>query len=167
MWALHFDFLRMSRMSVLTSSMKFITKTFLKYSFSIRTGRKKIEFLHFLINVREIYQGRPNNILKWPLHGDVLGTTQFRNCIIKHILFCFFFSIILYKMCYIKYWKVICCIFWQLWRNVLRTLNTSWSDVHRFMFLGSPQGVSFEHVIQMLFCCIIFNPISLSLYLKH
>ena len=58
----------------LTHSIKFVTITFLKYSFSV----PPIEFVQCLKNLRETSQGRPNCVLKSRLHSDILGTSPGR-----------------------------------------------------------------------------------------
>ena len=60
--------------AMLTSSIKFVTATVLKQSFSVPPGRKKIEFLHILKSFWEMSQGLPNNIIK--LHGYIFERPQ-------------------------------------------------------------------------------------------
>ena len=108
--------------AMLTSSIKFITTKFLKYSLPPR--KEKIQCHQFIVNFWEMSPGCPNNILKWLLCGDSLGTSlglKFRNCITKHImsyLFIFFnltceINLLAYEMCCMKYWKIIYCILLQ------------------------------------------------------
>ena len=48
----------------LTHSTKFITVTFLRYSFRVPPGNKNNQVYQCLINFRETSQGRPNCVLK-------------------------------------------------------------------------------------------------------
>ena len=58
----------------LRQSMKFVTITFLKYISAYHQVPKIIEFSKCFITFGEAFQGRPNYVLKWRLHTDVLGT---------------------------------------------------------------------------------------------
>ena len=59
----------------LTYSTKFITKTFLKYSFSVPTETKTIAFIQFFVHFEETPQIRRNCILKLRLHSNVFVTS--------------------------------------------------------------------------------------------
>ena len=58
----------------LMGSIKFITTTFLKNSFSIPSARKNNWSMSYKSS--ETSQGRHNYVLKWRLQSDVLGTSQ-------------------------------------------------------------------------------------------
>ena len=48
------------------------------YSFSVSPRNKTTEFIQCHINFGETSQGRPNYVLEWVLHRDVLGTSPER-----------------------------------------------------------------------------------------
>ena len=77
---------------------------------------KTIRFIHLLTNCRETSQGSPNSVLKW--HPRDNPRTPIRKFIKKDITVVLF-SILLHRMCCVKYWKVSCCILLQFWRTVL------------------------------------------------
>ena len=71
-----------------TYSIKFITITFLKYSFSVPSRSKNNQFIQCLINFGETSQRRPNSVLKWRI-WDVPGTSLLH--IIQNTLLLYYF----------------------------------------------------------------------------
>lgn len=84
------------RASVYTHSIKFISATFSKYSFFVLPRCKKIEYFHVLINFRETFQGRLNNLLKWL---DTSPGKLFLNMYYKIYYCCNFFLSYFTKLC--------------------------------------------------------------------
>ena len=89
-----------------------------------------------------MFQGRPNCLLQWRLHSDVLGTSlerQFQKQYKAH------YSCIIFnptrEMCCIKYLKVSRCLFLKFWRNIQRTS----SKRHEMMSKGDVFGTYAGH----------------------
>ena len=99
---------------------------------------KKIEFLHFLMNFEEMYQKRPNNVLKWRLHGDTWCQRTYE--VIQNLLFCI--QIVLEKY-------------------PTDVPKTSREVFRRWTSLSHPQHVNFElyKCISVLLFSILFDQI--------
>ena len=149
----------------LTHSIKFITITLLKYSFSEPTRKKTIEFTQCLRNFGETSQGRPNCVLKRRLHSDVHRTSILN--IIQSTLLLYYlrsYSPIVLRETLKSYLLLILKV---LEKRSADILKTSRKGVRRVTSLGRTQDVNFELLVQMNFHCIIFNFISANACLKH
>ena len=62
----------------LTHSIKFITRTFLKYSFIVPSESKNSWVYPISSNFEEKFYGHPKCVLKWRFHIDILGTSSGR-----------------------------------------------------------------------------------------
>ena len=84
---------------------------------------KSIELIQCLIIFSETSQGRPNCVLKWRLHSDVLRMSP-RTSILNILVLQYFPSYWLTDpICSVKYLKVSCCLVLKFWGNVLRMFS--------------------------------------------
>ena len=121
----------------LTHFIKFITITFLKYSFSVPPGNKTTEFIQSLINLGETFQGRPNCMTPaWWRPWDVLRTSILDKIQSTLLLYCFR-SYSPNVLCEILKSRSL-LILKVLEKRPSDILKTSWKDIRRMMSLGRP-----------------------------
>ena len=126
------------RTSILTHSIKFITKTFLNNSFSIPPGSKKIKFLHFLLNFSEMSKGHFNNVSRCPQDANFEHTLKN-----KLLLKFFFFGSYFTK-----------CVAWNIKNLVGETDGRSQSITKRCSEVSALGTCQFWNYDLMHFRCI-------------
>ena len=103
-------------------------------------------------------QGRPNCVLMLRLHSDVLGTSPGRQFYEVHYCCIIFYPT--HQMCCVKYWKVSCCLFLRLWRNILqksskclKKMSVGWRprEVPRTLILNLSYKCIFTALFSILF----------------
>lgn len=124
---------------------------------------KKIEFLHFLMNFEEMYQKRPNNVLKWRLHGDTWcqRTYFILNIYYKTHYRCIFFDFTSPNASHEVIKNLLFCILIVLEKYPTDVPKTSREVFRRWTSLSHPQHVNFElyKCISVLLFSILFDQI--------